>query len=87
MQQPPMKPEFFWADIINDLKRLLETKEGYDVIIYVGKEPNIREFYAHSLILECRSQLFSTKLIEKKNDFFTFKVPNISSNGFHHVLR
>jgi hypothetical protein len=92
MQQPSQQlitPEYFWPDIINDLKRLLETKEGFDVIIYVGKEPNIREFYAHSLILECRSQLFSTNLIEKKNenDFFTFKIPNISPNCFHHILR
>jgi hypothetical protein len=91
MQDLLTKPEHqFWPDIINDLRQLLETKEGYDVIIYVGKEPNVQEFYAHSLILGCRSQyflmLFSKHLI-KKDECFIFKIPNISSYIFHHILR
>ncbi|GES87067.1 BTB/POZ protein [Rhizophagus clarus] len=30
----------FWADLSNDYEKILESGFGYDVIIYVGEEPN-----------------------------------------------
>ncbi|RIA98681.1 hypothetical protein C1645_731420 [Glomus cerebriforme] len=91
---PPILTESkykFWPDVINDLKRLLETDENYDVIVYVGEEPNVREFHVHSLILGCRSQyflnLFSKNINERKDECFIFKIPNISSYTFNQILR
>ncbi|CAI2181284.1 12196_t:CDS:2 [Funneliformis geosporum] len=74
---------------MNDFKQLLETKEGYDVIFYIGEEPIARKFYAHSLILGCRSQYFSilfSNVIEKVDGCYNIKKPNIPSEIFHHIL-
>ena len=50
----------FWAELSSDYEKLFETEIGYDVIIYVGEEPNVKEFHAHSNILCIRSQYFRT---------------------------
>ena len=44
--------------LADDNKKLFETEIGYDVIIYAGEEPNVKEFHAHSNILCIRSQYF-----------------------------
>jgi hypothetical protein len=36
---------------VNDYKKLFEEEIGYDVIIYAGEEPNVKEIHAHSNIL------------------------------------
>jgi hypothetical protein len=78
-------------EVANDYEKLLETKEEYDVIIYAGKEGNVKEIHAHSLVLRTRSQYFHTGLsknwAEKKDGKFIFKKPNISPKYFEIILR
>ncbi|RGB34120.1 hypothetical protein C1646_815568 [Rhizophagus diaphanus] len=78
-------------DVTNDLEKLLENDEEYDVIIYAGENENIKEIHAHSIILRTRSQYFrsafSNEWSEKKNGKFIFKKPNISPQFFKIILR
>ena len=50
----------FWAELSNDYEKLFEKEIGYDVVIYAGEEPNVKEIHAHSNILCARSQYFHT---------------------------
>ena len=72
----------FYEEIINNYKKLYETKEDYDVKIYTGEKPNIKEFHVHSFILKTQSEFFKKAFtekdgIEKKNDYF---IINLSSS-------
>ncbi|GBC17483.1 hypothetical protein GLOIN_2v1837919 [Rhizophagus irregularis DAOM 181602=DAOM 197198] len=81
----------YFQELSNDLEKLLTTEKGYDVIIYVGENENIKEFHAHSNILCTRSQYFcsafSNEWANKKNEKFIFKKPNISPELFKIILR
>ncbi|RGB33848.1 hypothetical protein C1646_761261 [Rhizophagus diaphanus] len=81
----------FWAELSSDYEKLFETEIGYDVIIYSGEEPNVKEIHAHSNILCIRSQYFrsafSNEWAEKKDGKFILKKPNISSHLFNIILR
>jgi hypothetical protein len=81
----------FWAELSNDYEKLFEEKIGYDVIIYVGEEPNVKEIHAHSNILCIRSQYFRTAFsnewAEKKDGKFIFRKPNITPKLFDIILR
>ncbi|GBB96499.1 hypothetical protein RclHR1_02770001 [Rhizophagus clarus] len=81
----------FWADLSNDYEKILESGFGYDVIIYVGEEPSIKEFHLHSSILCYRSQYFyaafSNEWAEKNDGKFIFRKPNISPQLFNIILR
>ena len=46
----------FLAELSSDYDKLFEKGIGYDVIIYAGEEPNVKEIHAHSNILCIRSQ-------------------------------
>ena len=48
----------FLIELSNDYEKLFETEIGYDVIIYAGEEPNIKEIHVHSNILCIRSKYF-----------------------------
>ncbi|GBB93006.1 hypothetical protein RclHR1_00210002 [Rhizophagus clarus] len=78
-------------EISNDYEKLLEAEKGHDVIIYAGENENLREIYAHSLILCARSQYFFAALyndwVEKKDGIYIFKKPNISPQLFEIILR
>jgi len=78
-------------DVANDLEKLLEDEEGYDVIIYAGENENIGEMHVHSSILRARSQYFRTAFSkewsEMKDGKFIFKKPNISPQLFKMILR
>src|ERR1044071_10383903 len=67
----------FLSELSSDYEKLFETGLGYDVIIYVGEEPNIKEIHAHSNILSIRSQYFhsafSNEWAEKKGGKFIFR--------------
>ena len=81
----------FYEEIINNYKKLYETKENYDVKIYAGEKPNIKEFYIHSFVLKTQSEffknIFTTKDgIEKKDDYFIINSSN-SSKIFEILLR
>uniref|UniRef100_U9TKP5 BTB domain-containing protein n=1 Tax=Rhizophagus irregularis (strain DAOM 181602 / DAOM 197198 / MUCL 43194) TaxID=747089 RepID=U9TKP5_RHIID len=62
-------------EVADDFENLFKTKEGYDVIFYVGKE--LKEMHAHSLILRARSQYFrtATDWSVKENGKFILKNP------------
>ncbi|RIA83197.1 TLD-domain-containing protein [Glomus cerebriforme] len=75
----------FYEEIISNYKKLYETKEDYDVKIYVGEKSNIKEFHVHSFILKTQSEffkkIFNTKDgIEKKDGHFILNLnhsPNV----------
>ncbi|EXX78586.1 hypothetical protein GLOIN_2v1868612 [Rhizophagus irregularis DAOM 181602=DAOM 197198] len=81
----------FLTELSDDYKNLFESEFGYDVIIYAGEEPNIKEIHAHSNILCIRSQYFrsafSNEWAEKKDGKFIFKKPNISPHLLDIILR
>ena len=80
----------FWAELSNDYEKLFEKEIGYDVIIYIGEEPNVKEIHAHSCVLSIRSKYltaFSNEWAEKKDGKFIFRKPNISPNLFNIILR
>ncbi|GBC07375.1 hypothetical protein RclHR1_07410011 [Rhizophagus clarus] len=78
-------------EIINDLEKLLEADEEYNVIIYAGENENIKEIHALSNILRIRSQYFRTALasefVKKKDGKYIFNFPNISPQFFKIILR
>jgi hypothetical protein len=78
-------------EVSDSYEKLLETEKGHDVIIYAGEGENMKEIYAHSLILCVRSQYFSAAFyndwVEKKNGIYIFKKPNISPQLFKIILR
>ncbi|GBC14533.2 BTB/POZ protein [Rhizophagus irregularis DAOM 181602=DAOM 197198] len=81
----------FLAELSSDYEKLFETEIGYDVIIYAGEEPNVKEFHAHSNILCIRSKYFRTAFsnewAEKKDGKFILRKPNISPHLFNIILR
>ena len=81
----------FLAELSNDYEKLFEAEIGYDVIIYAGEEPNVKEIHAHSNILCIRSQYFraafSNEWAEKKEGKFILRKPNISPHLFNIILR
>ncbi|GBC02966.1 hypothetical protein RclHR1_04900009 [Rhizophagus clarus] len=81
----------FESDAIKAFEQLLKTEIEYNVIIYIGVKPNFKEFHAHSNILRCRSEYFnkilSAKNIEKKDEKYVVKCPNISFQAFTVILK
>src|SRR4051794_7896592 len=81
----------FWADLSNFFEKFFETEIGYDVIIYAGEEPNVKEIHAHSNILSLRSQYFRAAFFnewaEKKDGKFILRKQNISPQLFNIILR
>uniref|UniRef100_U9UKJ9 BTB domain-containing protein n=1 Tax=Rhizophagus irregularis (strain DAOM 181602 / DAOM 197198 / MUCL 43194) TaxID=747089 RepID=U9UKJ9_RHIID len=79
-------------EVIRDCEKLLETDEGYDVIIYAGENENVKEIHAFSNLLRIRSKYFraalSKELIKNcKNEKFIFNFPNISLQFLKIILR
>jgi len=81
----------FLAELSSNYEKLFEKEFGYDVIIYVGEDPNVKEFHAHSNILSIRSQYFQAALsnewAEKKDGKFILRKSNISPQLFNIILR
>ena len=79
-----------WQEVINDYEKLLENEKGYDVIIYAGKDENVKEFRVHSNVLSTRSQYFCTALSkenEKKDGKIIFRNSDVSPQLFKIILR
>ncbi|CAB4397408.1 unnamed protein product [Rhizophagus irregularis] len=80
----------FLAELSNDYEKLFKSEIGYDVIIYVGEELNVKEIHAHSNILCIRSQYFCTTFsnewAEKKDGKFILRKPNIPLHLFNIIL-
>ncbi len=69
----------FYEEIIDNYKKLYETKEDYDTKIYVGEKPNIKEFHVHSFILKMQSKLFKTDFtedVQKKDGYYILNSSN-----------
>ncbi|GES81712.1 hypothetical protein GLOIN_2v1842942 [Rhizophagus clarus] len=80
----------FHKIVLRDLSLMLDDSKNYDIVIQVGENQNIKEFYAHSQILKARSTYFKTALssewIIKKNNLIEFKKPNIEPAVFKMIL-
>ncbi|RIB22557.1 hypothetical protein C2G38_2140165 [Gigaspora rosea] len=72
-----------------DFTQLLENSYDYNVVIEVGKQPNIKLYKAHSAILYQRSLYFRQKLtnVAKKNNVIEIKIPNLSVQTFDIIIR
>jgi hypothetical protein len=74
-----------------DFSNLLESGEDYNVKIIVGKEQNVKEFRAHSVILSSRSIYFknalSSRWAKKEDGIIIFNKPNISPLVFEVLLK
>ena len=80
----------FLEELSKDYEKLFDEEKDYDVIIYAGKEPNLKELHAHSYILYARSQhndAFSKEFAEEKDGKFIFRKPNIEPNLLTIILR
>ncbi|GBC21668.2 BTB/POZ domain-containing protein [Rhizophagus irregularis DAOM 181602=DAOM 197198] len=81
----------FETDLSEAFGQLLKIETDYNVIIHIGKEPNFKEFHAHSCILRCRSEYFNKTLsaenIEKKDGKYIIKLPNILPRIFNVILK
>ncbi|UZO12967.1 uncharacterized protein OCT59_004474 [Rhizophagus irregularis] len=77
-------------NLSNDISNLRKDTSNCDVKIRVGKEPNIKEFKAHSLILSSRSiyfkKAFSAQWARKEDGFFISNQPNISPTVFEILI-
>src|SRR5205085_12616292 len=82
----------FWAELSSDYEKLFEAEIGYDVIIYAGEEPNVKEIHAHSNIFCIRSNVsgfaFFVNHIEfKEETVTTAKVSKKSSKNYWRPIR
>ncbi|CAG8440269.1 7518_t:CDS:2 [Funneliformis mosseae] len=78
------------SDLHQDFLNLLENSEDYNVKFEIGKEPNIKEFEAHSIILSARSTYFQrtiSKYWNEEKEVLVFKKPNISPLIFEILLK
>ncbi|GBB88029.1 hypothetical protein RclHR1_14550003 [Rhizophagus clarus] len=70
-----------------------ETKEvkDNDVIIYVGNEPDFKEFQSNSKTIRSKSDYFkkilSDKNIEKKDKKYIIKIPNVTPQAFDVIIK
>ena len=78
-------------NLSKDFSKLLKNNNDYDVKINVGKEPNIKEFRAHSVILSSRSIYFekalSSQWARREDGFIVFNKPNISPLVFEVLVK
>ena len=84
-------PLKYISQLVNDLSKLLNESDSYDVEIKVGAEQDVKTFKAHSNILKARSTYFKTALSAnwiKKSDcgIILFEKENISSKVFEILL-
>ncbi|EXX77865.1 BTB/POZ domain-containing protein [Rhizophagus irregularis DAOM 181602=DAOM 197198] len=67
-----------------------EVKDN-DVIIYVGKEPDFKEFQSNSKIMRSKSDYFkrilSDKNIEKKDEKYVIKIPDATPQVFNVIIK
>ena len=73
----------------NENERLLNTENFYDVKIYVGVEPDIKEVHAHASIVSAHCPFFNNALSDatKENGYYIIKKVNISERCFKPILK
>src|SRR5947209_11471139 len=84
----------FFTKLSQNYIEILKDDEYYDVTIEVGKDPNVRIFRAHMIILCYRSPFLRrtcrTLASNKKNNdniLAHIKLPNISPEIFQIILK
>lgn len=77
------------SSLSKDFSLLLNNADDYNVIIRVGKDNNIKEFRAHSVILCARSTYFKRELrrVTKKDSMILHNKPNITPKVFETILK
>ena len=80
----------YTKNLSNDFSNLLKSNDDYNVKIIVGKEPNVREFKAHSVVLSSRTIYFKRALSPQwatiKDGIIIFNKPNISPPVFEVLI-
>jgi hypothetical protein len=80
----------FFSKLSQNYIEILEDNEYYDTTIEVGKDPNVKIFRAHMIILCHRSSFLRRTLTsnKKNNDVLAhIKLSNISPETFQIILR
>jgi hypothetical protein len=81
----------FFSMLSQNYIEILDDEEYYDVTIEVGKDPNIKIFRAHTIILCYRSPFLRRTLASnKRNDdgsLTQIKLPNILPETFQIILK
>ncbi|GBC21658.2 BTB/POZ domain-containing protein [Rhizophagus irregularis DAOM 181602=DAOM 197198] len=77
-------------NVIKALEGILRNETDYNVIIYIGEEPDFKEFHAHSNILRSRcdhfNEILSADDIEKIDGKYIIKKPNFTPKSFDVIL-
>ncbi|CAG8603936.1 5444_t:CDS:2 [Dentiscutata erythropus] len=78
-------------ELASHYKKLLQDGHNSDVIIRFIQGEDLKEFYAHSLILRARSSFFdsalSSRWARKQENFFIIEMKDVSINTFKAVLK
>ncbi|CAG8562215.1 291_t:CDS:2 [Paraglomus occultum] len=81
----------FYTQLANNFGSLLEWADDFNTIIQVGKQPEIKSFEAHSVVLRARSEYFRTALSSswsrKQGGKYIFEKPNISPKVFEIIIK
>jgi len=81
----------FFPKLSKDYIEILKDDEYYDITIEVGKDPDVKIFRAHMIILCYRSPFLRRTLASnKKSDdgiLAHIKLPNISPETFQIILK
>ncbi|GBB91099.1 hypothetical protein RclHR1_18210002 [Rhizophagus clarus] len=81
----------FHSSLSKDFSLILDNADDYNVVIHVGENDDIKEFYAHSVILRARSSYFKSALssnwITKNNNMIIFNKPNITPTVFDLIIK
>ena len=81
----------FFSKLSQNYIELLKDDEYYDITIEVGKDPNVKIFHAHMIILCYRSPFLRRTLIsnKKNNDGILahIKLSDISPEIFQIILK
>lgn len=77
------------AEFFNNLEKLLDSEENYDVIIHVGVGTNAKEIHAHSSILSTRCSFFKNTLSDatKENGYYVLKKSNFNELVIRTILK
>jgi len=89
--QPNQMSLSFYTQLSDNFSRLLEWADDFNTIIQVGKQPEIKSFEAHSVVLRARSEYFRTALSSSwsrtQGGKYIFEKPNISPNVFEIIIK
>jgi len=81
----------FLLTLSQNLLESLEDDEYHDVTIEVGKDPHVKVFQAHMIVLYYRSpylrRVLSTRKDKDDGTLIHVKLPNLSPEIFHVILR